>query len=144
MSFVNPTRAQIQELLRSARIIAVCGLSTNPARPSCRVSASMQKLGYQIIPVNPRIAIWRGLPAVATLNDAVTAVGSGRSIDIVNVFRRPSTVDEVVDDCMRLGVPALWLQVGVINEAAARRALSAGMTVVMDRCIIVERSRMEA
>lgn len=144
MSFVNPTRAQMQALLRSARTIAVCGLSTDPARPSYGVSASMQKLGYQIIPVNPRIAVWKGVPAMATLEDAVASVGLGRRVDIVNVFRKPSTVDEVVEDCIRLGVPALWLQVGVINEAAARRALSAGMTVVMDRCIIVERSRMEA
>jgi uncharacterized protein len=98
--------------------------------------------GYRIVPVNPTLQAWQGLVAHPTLEAAVAALGEDERIDIVNVFRRPAQVDRVVDDCLRLGLPALWLQSGVVNEPAARRAVDAGMTVVMDRCIYVDRASL--
>jgi predicted CoA-binding protein len=141
-SFQNPRVDAIRELLRASRTIAVIGLSDNPARPSHGVSRSMRDFGYRILPVNPTIDAWERVPAYATLDAAVAALGPREKIDIVNVFRRPLQVDRVVDDCLRLGLPALWLQLGVINDEAASRAARAGMTVVMDRCIYVDRAAM--
>ena len=104
----------------------------------------MRRFGYRIIPVNPRLDTWLDVPAVASLDEAVAAAGNNQGIDIVNVFRRSAHVDSLVDDCIRLGLPALWLQLGVIDETAALRAQRAGITVVMDRCIRVDRAAMEA
>lgn len=140
MSFSNPSSDVIRALLERARTIAVVGLSDDPARPSYGVTRVMQRFGYRIVPVNPTLDQWEGLPAHADLDGAVQ--GSPEGIDIVNVFRRPAQVGKVVDDCLRLGLPALWLQVGVVNEQAAARAAAAGMTVVMDRCIKVDRLGM--
>jgi len=142
MSFQNPPTAVIRELLRKSRIIAVIGLSDDPARPSYDVSRTMRDYGYRILPVNPKLAEWEALPAYPTLQAAAAALGPGERIDIVNVFRRPAQVGDVVEQCLQLGLPALWLQLGVINEAAARRAADAGMTVIMDRCIYVDRAAM--
>jgi predicted CoA-binding protein len=140
--FRNPAPAEIHALLRRARTLAVIGLSDDPARPSFGVSHSMLEYGYRILPVNPALGEWLGLPAYPSLDAAVHALAPGTTVDMVNVFRRPAQVDQVVDDCLRLGLGALWLQQGVINEAAARRARAAGMTVVMDRCIYVDRAAM--
>jgi predicted CoA-binding protein len=142
MSFSNPAREAIRELLERTRTIAVVGLSDDPARPSHGVTRHMLGYGYRIVPVNPALDSWQGIPAHASLEAAVAALGPGERIDIVNVFRRPAQVDAIVDDCLRLGLPALWLQSGVINEGAAQRAAEAGMTVVMDRCIYVERASL--
>jgi len=141
-TFHNPPLVAIHNLLRGARTIAVIGLSDNPARPSYEVSRSMRDFGYHILPVNPTIDAWEGVPAYPTLDAAVAALGPDEKIDIVNVFRRPLQVGRVVGDCLRLGLPALWLQLGVINEDAASRAARSGMTVVMDRCIYVDRAAM--
>jgi predicted CoA-binding protein len=141
-AFRNPSQDAIRSLLRSARTIAVIGLSDSPARPSYGVSRSMRDFGYRILPVNPTIDSWEGVPAHPTLDEAAAAIGPHEKIDIVNVFRRPLQVGRVVDDCLRLRLPALWLQLGVINEDAASRAARAGMTVVMDRCIYVDRAAM--
>ena len=140
MNFANPSREEIRALLERSRTIAVVGLSDDPARPSYGVTRAMQRFSYRIVPVNPTLEQWQGLPAYADLDAAVR--GSPEPIDIVNVFRRPAQVDKLVDDCLRLGLPALWLQVGVVNEQAAARAAAAGMTVVMDRCIKVDRMAM--
>jgi len=144
VKFVNPSAAAIQRLLAESKTIAVVGLSDDPSRPSHDVSRSMQDFGYRILPINPALRTWRGVPAYADLGAAFATLGPGERIDIVNVFRRPARVGEVVDECLRLGLPALWLQLGVINETAAERADAAGMTVVMDRCIYVDRARMPA
>jgi predicted CoA-binding protein len=141
-TFRNPPLDAIRGLLQSARTIAVIGLSSNPARPSYGVSRSMRDFGYRIVPVNPTIQAWEGIPAHGSLDEAVAALGPHEKIDIVNVFRRPLQVGRVVDDCLRLGLPALWLQLGVVNEDAASRAVRAGMTVIMDRCIYVDRAAM--
>lgn len=142
MNFQNPPVALIRELLRRSRTIAVIGLSDDPTRPSYDVSRSMREYGYRILPVNPKLTEWEAVPAYPTLPAAAAALGRGERIDIVNVFRRPAQVDEVVEQCLQLGLPALWLQLGVINEAAAQRAAEAGMTVIMDRCIYVDRAAM--
>jgi uncharacterized protein len=122
----------ITELLKNSNVIAVVGLSDNPMRPSHGVSAYMQTQGYRIIPVNPRVASSLGEKAYATLLDVP------EKIDIVNIFRRPEFVEEVVDQVIQLKVPAVWMQEGVIHRPAAEKARRAGIFVVMDRCILVE------
>jgi len=141
-TFRNPSLAAIRELLRVTQTIAVVGISDNPARPSFGVTTSMRDFGYRILPVNPALTQWQGIPAHPTLEAAVQTLRPHERIDIVNVFRRPAQVGTLVDECLRLGLPTLWLQQGVINEPAAERAVAAGMTVVMDRCIYVDRASM--
>jgi predicted CoA-binding protein len=123
---------QIGELLKRSKTIAVVGLSDSPLRPSYGVSAYMQSHGYHIIPVNPTIRGALGEKAVSSLSEI-----PGK-IDIVDVFRRSEFVPEVVDEAIRLKVPAIWLQEGVIHEEAAEKARKAGILVVMDRCILKE------
>lgn len=122
----------IGELLKRARTIAVVGLSSNPLRPSHGVTAYMQSRGYRIIPVNPRIEECLGEKAYASLNDVP------EKIDIVNIFRRPEFVGAIVDEVIRLKIPAIWMQEEVIHEKAAEKARQAGILVVMDRCILKE------
>jgi predicted CoA-binding protein len=140
--FHNPAMATIRELLRTSRTIAVVGLSDDRARPSYGVTVSMRDFGYRVVPVNPALSTWEGIPAYPSLSAAAQALEPGQHIDIVNVFRRPAQVGEMVDQCLALGLRNLWLQQGVINEPAAERAVAAGMTVVMDRCIYVDRASM--
>jgi predicted CoA-binding protein len=142
MTFRNPPPDAIAGLLRAARTIAVVGLSGDPGRPSHRVARSMQRHGYRIVPVNPRMRDWNGLAVARSLDEAVAQLAPGERIDIVDVFRRPEHVAGIVADCVRLGLPALWLQLGVVDERAARTAQDAGMTVVMDRCISVDRASL--
>jgi predicted CoA-binding protein len=133
--FQNPDMAAIRRLLESVKTIAVVGLSDNPARPSHGVAAALQHFGYRIIPVNPVIKETLGEKAVADLDHLGEALRPGERVDLVDVFRKSEDVSGIVDDCIRLKVPAIWLQDGVIDEAAALRAQQAGITVVMDRCI---------
>jgi uncharacterized protein len=123
---------EIGKLLGSSKTIAVVGLSDSPLRPSYGVSAYMQSHGYRIIPVNPAIRGALGEKAVASLAEI------REPIDIVDVFRRSESAGEVVDEAIRLKLPAVWLQEGVIDEQAAERARKAGIFVVMDRCILKE------
>lgn len=143
MTFANPPQPAIQALLRQARTIAVVGLSDNPNRPSYEVASTLRDYGYRIIPVNPALTVWEGIRAVPDLDHVSEVLGPGERIDIVDVFRQPQHVSSVVDDCIRLQLPALWLQLGVIDEAAAQRAVAAGIAVVMDKCIKVERMRID-
>ncbi len=126
---------EIGALLKRAKTIAVVGLSDSPLRPSYGVSAYMQQQGYRIIPVNPSINGALGEKAVASLSDIQ------EKVDIVDVFRRSEFVPEVVDEAIKLGVPAIWMQEGVVHEAAAEKARKAGIFVVMDRCILKEHQR---
>ena len=123
---------QIGELLKSARNIAVVGLSDSPLRPSHGVAAYMQSQGYRILPVNPTITDALGEPSFGSLLDVK------EKIDVVNIFRRPEFVPAVVDQAIQLKVPAIWMQEGVIHEQAAEKARRAGIFVVMDRCILKE------
>lgn len=123
---------EIHDLLQRARNIAVVGLSSSPLRPSYGVAAYLQTVGYHIIPVNPNIRGALGEKAWPSLRDVP------EKIDIVDIFRRPEFVPEVVDLAIELKVPAIWMQEGVIHEEAAAKARRAGILVVMDRCILKE------
>ena len=127
-----PETDPITELLTRAKTIAVVGLSNSPMRPSHGVSAYMQTHGYRIIPVNPGIQESLGEKSYASLLDVP------EKIDIVNIFRRPEFVEEVVDQAIQLKVPAIWMQEDVIHERAAEKARQSGIFVVMDRCILKE------
>lgn len=132
----------IYELLSRAKTIAVVGLSASPLRVSHGVSAYMQEAGYKIVPVNPRIAEALGEKAYPSLVEIPPEMAA--TIDLVNVFRRPEYVDEIVEQVMQLKVPAMWLQEDVVNERAAEKARKAGIFVVMDRCILKEhRARID-
>jgi uncharacterized protein len=140
--FTNPSSQQIAQLLRSARIIAVVGLSADPTRPSHGVARALQRFGYRIIPVTPNAEVILGEPVVPDLEHLPEALGPDERVDIVDVFRRPEHVAGIVDECIQLRLPALWLQDGVIDEAAAARARDAGIFTVMDRCLFRDRSAL--
>jgi len=127
-----PDSDPIRDLLKRSRTIAVVGLSNSPLRPSHGVSAYMQTQGYRIIPVNPKIHGSLGEKSFPSLLEVP------EKVDIVNIFRRPEFVEEVVDQAIQLKVPVIWMQEGVVHEAAARKARQAGIFVVMDQCILQE------
>ena len=141
--FSNPPRGEIDRLLKGARTIAVIGLSGDPARPSHSVARALKGFGYRVIPVNPRVRGVLGEPAAADLAEAVGRVVPVAEIDIVDVFRRPEHVAGIVADCIRLKLPALWLQEGVIDARSAERAREAGILTVMDRCIQRDRAALQ-
>jgi uncharacterized protein len=130
---------EIKDLLTNARTIAMVGASDRPNRPSNRVMKFLQDQGYRVIPVNPQITgehvhgeyVWRELAQI------------GEPIDVVDVFRRPEAAGEAVDAAIAVGAKAVWMQIGVINEAAAARAEAAGLKVVMDRCPAIEIPRLD-
>ncbi len=126
---------RIAELLKTARTIAVVGLTNSPLRPSYGVSHYMRSQGYRIIPVNPYIRGWEGEKAYASLLEVP------EKIDIVNVFRRPDAVPGVVEQAIQIKAPAIWMQEGVVHELAAEKARQAGIFVVMDLCILKEHRR---
>lgn len=123
-------------LLRTSRTIAVVGLSHKRSRPSYGVSEYMQNAGYRIIPVNPLETEVLGEKAYATLEEIAEPV------DIVDVFRRSEFVSEIVESAIRIGAKGIWLQEDVVHEQAASRGREAGLTVVMDRCILKEHRRL--
>lgn len=130
--------AAIKALLEQARTIAMVGASDRPDRPSYGVMAMLQRHGYRVIPVSPKITgehvhgefVFRDLHQL------------GDTIDIVDIFRRPEAAGQAVDEAIAIGAKAVWLQLGVINEAAAARAEAAGLAVVMDRCPAIEIPRL--
>jgi len=128
----QPVSDPITEILQRARTIAVVGLSNDPLRPSHGVAAYLQTQGYRIVPVNPQIESALGEKSYPSLLDVP------EKIDIVDIFRRPEFVEEIVDQAIQLKVPAVWMQEEVIHEKAAQKARAAGIFVVMDRCILVE------
>jgi predicted CoA-binding protein len=117
------------------RRVAVVGLSSSPTRDSYRVARYLQANGFDIAPVNPNETEVLGVKAYASLR------GLPGPPDVVDIFRRPEYVDEVVDDAIAVGAKAVWIQVGIINYGAAHKAREAGLIVVMDRCIMVEHAR---
>jgi predicted CoA-binding protein len=126
----------INELLKTAHVIAVVGLSNRKHRPSFGVSEYMQRAGYRIIPINPNESSILGEKSYASLEDVP------EKIDIVDIFRRSEFVPEIVEQAIRVGAGAVWMQEGVIHEEAAARAEAGGLTVVMDRCILKEHQRL--
>lgn len=127
--FENPSIEACCALLARVKNIAVVGLSPNPSRPSFGVSMQMKRYGFNIIPVHPAAKEILGENVYATLADV------REPIDLVNVFRSAEFIDGVVDECIAIKAPAIWIQDGIVNEPAAERARAAGITVVMDRCI---------
>ena len=126
----------IKELLETSKTIAVIGASNNPGRASLGVSRFLQRQGYRVIPVNPNETEVLGERAYASLKDIP------EPIDIVDIFRRPARVPEVVDEAVQKGARCIWMQEGIVNEVAAERAEAAGIPVVMDRCILKELARL--
>lgn len=118
----------IKKILKECRTIAVVGLSSSPMRPSNGVAAYMKKQGYKIIPVNPNESMVLDEKAFMNLS------AIEEKVDLVDVFRRSSEAGAVVDEAIKIGARAVWMQEGVIDEAAAKRAADAGLLVVMDRC----------
>lgn len=129
IQFSNPSPDRLRALLGEIRTIAVVGLSPRPGRPSYQVAHAMQRFGYRIIPVRPAVESVLGERAYADLQTVPDV------IDLVNVFRNPRDIAPIVDACIALKLPRLWLQDGVVNEAEALRAQDAGIEVVMDRCV---------
>ena len=136
VNFQNPQPEQIRDLLKRVKTIAVVGFSPDPGRPSHNIGRMMQRFGYRIIPVRPGIAEGLGERAYPDLTSVPDPV------DLVDVFRASEHVGAIVDECLRLGHKAIWLQDGVIDEAAAQRAVAGGMTVIMDRCILRDYTRL--
>ena len=126
---------EISEILHNARTIAVVGLSSKRSRPSYGVTEYMQRSGYRIIPVNPNETEILGERCYPDL-DSVPG-----TVDIVDIFRRSEFVPEIVEAAIRKGARAIWMQEGVVHEAAAKRAAQAGIVVLMDRCILKDHRR---
>ncbi len=131
MGLIDQTE-EIETILRTCRTIAVVGASSNPARPSNRVAAYMKRQGYRVIPVNPNEQSVIGEKAYPSLDSLP------EKVDLVDIFRKPDEVMPIVEAAIAKGARAIWMQEGVVNEAAAVRAREAGLLVVMDRCWLKE------
>ena len=130
-----PDQTKVGELVRTARTIAVVGLSRKPERPSHRVAAYLQSAGYRIIPVNPAGGVTLGEPVYPDLRAAAAATGP---IDIVNIFRRSEHIPALLDALLEVRPRLVWMQQGIRHDEVARRLQSAGIAVVMDRCLAVD------
>jgi predicted CoA-binding protein len=122
----------IGEILSKSKVIAVVGLSDKGERASYRVASYLLEQGYTIIPVNPKISQWKGIPAYASLSQV------RETVDIIDIFRKSEFVSDIVDEAITLGASVIWMQLGVADEEAAKKARNAGLTVVMDRCLKIE------
>jgi uncharacterized protein len=129
MAHRNPTTEEIRALLMEAQTVAIVGASSNPDKAAYGIMQKLQRVGYRVIPVNPREQEVLGEKAYASLADI-----PGR-VDIVDVFRRPEDTPAIADEAVKIGAKALWLQTGISNEDAAARAKTGGLIVVMDTCI---------
>jgi len=127
----------IQRVLRSARTIAMVGLSGNAQRPSHFVGTYMQSEGYHVIPVNPASGEILGQKSF----DSLLEVPANIEIDVVNIFRRPTECTPIVREAIERGAKSIWMQLRIVNREAAQLALDAGLTVIMDRCIKIEHGR---
>lgn len=132
----NPSDEVIRDVLSQYQRVAVVGLSDKPNRPSFGIASYLHGHGYTVLPVNPVIDYWQGIPATPS---AAKAPGP---VEIVDVLRRAEDVPPVVDNAIAAGAKVVWLQLGVVNEEAASRARDAGLIVVQDRCIMVEHQRL--
>jgi len=137
MGAEKPLDDQIQDVLTTTKRIALVGASNKPDRPSYGVMQALLAHGYEVVPVNPGLAgqTIHGQAVVARLEDAAP-------FDMVDVFRASDSVGPVVDEAIRLGARSVWMQIGVVNEAAAQAGRAAGLTVIMDRCPKIELPRL--
>ncbi|HEX9976739.1 MAG TPA: CoA-binding protein [Dehalococcoidales bacterium] len=124
------------DILKSSRVVAVVGLSSNPERPSYRVASYLKEQGYRIIPVNPREDKVLDEVAYPDLSSIPTRV------DVVDIFRRPEDVPAIVEQAIKIGARAVWMQEGIVHEAAAAQAREAGLLVVMDKCMLKEHEKL--
>jgi predicted CoA-binding protein len=129
----------VREVLTGTRVWAVVGCSPDPGRDSHRIAAMLQREGYRVIPVNPAVDEVLGERSYPSLD----AIPASEGVDVVDVFRRSSEAGAHVDEAIAIGAKAVWLQLGVIDEAAAERARAAGLRVVMDRCPAIELPRLD-
>ncbi len=136
----NASDEEIAQLLRQAKTVAVVGLSDNPGRESYAVAAYLQAQGYRIVPINPNVHEVLGERAYPFLGDVPAQV----AVDVVDIFRRPEFIPEIVDQAIARGVKAIWMQKGLAHNAAAEKARAAGITVVMDRCMMIEHRRLRS
>ena len=134
--FTNPADATIRDILATPRAIAVVGCSPDPRRDSHQIAALLKARGHTIIPVNPHCQEVLGEPCFPSLRAVPT------HIEMVDVFRRSQFVGQIAEEAITIGASILWLQLGVIDPAAAQRAQMAGLTVVMDRCPAIEYRRL--
>jgi predicted CoA-binding protein len=130
--------ADLRRILASARTIAVVGLSPQWHRPSFFAAKYMQEHGYRIVPVNPTVGEILGERSYPSLAQAARH----HAIDLVDCFRRSEDIPPIADEAIAIGAKTLWMQIGVINEAAAAKARAAGLAVVMDRCVKIEHARL--
>jgi predicted CoA-binding protein len=128
----NASDDEIRHILATARTIAIVGLSPNPDRDSYRVAAYLQQHGYTIIPVNPSATEILGGKSYPSLREVP------RPVDIVDIFRKPEAVPEIVDEAIAIGTRVIWMQMGIAHNVAADKARAAGLQVVMSRCIMVD------
>jgi uncharacterized protein len=126
-------------ILRDAKTVAVVGLSDRPERPSYGVATYLQENGFRIIPINPNLREWKGIKAFGSLLEIPKSI----KVDIVDIFRKSEDVPPVVDDAIAIHAKAVWMQIGIVNEKAAEKARSAGLEVVMDRCMKIEHMKMK-
>lgn len=132
MPLQNAGSDEMERLLATAKTVAIVGLSPKPHRDSYQVAAYLQQHGYRVIPVNPKAVEILGEPCYPSLLEVPGPV------DIVNIFRKPEAVPEIVEAAIAVRAKAVWMQMGIVHNAAADRARAAGLTVVMSRCIMVE------
>ena len=137
MNFSNPDDATLRALFERIQTIAVVGLSPQPARPSYRVAQAMQRYGFRIVPVRPLVDSVLGETAYASLAEILFQV------DLVDVFRAAEHLPAIVEQCLALHLPSIWIQEGIVHDDAAHRAQTGGMTVVMDRCLLKEYVRLK-
>jgi predicted CoA-binding protein len=135
MPLENASPDEVRQLLTSARTVAVIGLSDKPERDSYHVAQYLQQHGYRIIPVNPAVSSVLGEKSYARLEDVP------EKIDIVDIFRKPEAVPEIVASAIAVGARSVWMQLGIVHNAAADKAREAGLQVVMNKCLLIEHRR---
>ncbi|MBI5227447.1 CoA-binding protein [Candidatus Micrarchaeota archaeon] len=127
----------ILAILKNSKTIAVVGLSDKPDRPSFAVATYLLDKGYRIIPVNPNIKEWRGIKAYPSL----ITIPKSEQIDVVDIFRKSEDVEPIVDDAINIRAKVIWMQLGILNNGAAKKATDKGLIVVMDKCMKIEHSK---
>ena len=138
MPVSNATSEELRRILRTCKTVAVVGLSDRPDRDSHRVAAYLQQHGYRIVPVNPNVATVLGEPAYPGLRAVPVPV------EVVDIFRKPAAVPEIVEDAIAMGARVIWMQEGIAHNAAADRARAAGLEVVMNKCMLKEHRKLES
>lgn len=134
----NPPGEEIKSILLTAKIIAIVGLSNNPERDSYRVASYLKEHGYKIIPVNPGATEILGEKVYKHLEEVP------EHIDIVDIFRKPEAVPEIVDSAIKIGAKVVWMQEGIVHNISAQKAINAGLKVVMNKCIMKEHKKILA